>query len=233
MQNNQRYAALDLVRFTAALIVFFGHMVFLPDSLILTDHELMFLSPTETGATVVLFFFALSGFVLTINSNYTSYFDWTRRRLFRLYPVYISAWFIGLILVAAHDRHLLNLKVLVLGLLGFQTLSPKATMVINAPLWSLSIEIICALFLFYLIKLRKYPVYLFMLLGCSTIFWLQHKSWPIIETIPYFIIGILIRNEKFERLNLNRKFIKLISIIGIFFTWRLEHAKLRNFQTSL
>mgnify|MGYP000054668028 CR=1 FL=1 len=90
-------------------------------------------------------------------------------------------------------------------------------MVVNAPLWSLSIEIIFALFLYHFIKLRNQLSYILVILSCSTIFWLRHQSWPIIGAIPYFILGILLRNEKICSIKLNKIFLNLILSAGIFY----------------
>ncbi len=56
MQPKERYAELDLARFMAALIVFAGHMVFLPKEMNWSSKSMVFLSPISTGAVAVLFF---------------------------------------------------------------------------------------------------------------------------------------------------------------------------------
>lgn len=233
MQKLERFAALDLARFIAALIVFSGHMVFLPEKFNWTQRNPQLLSPIRTGATAVMFFFALSGFVLTVRSSSTRYLDWTLRRIFRLYPVYISAWMAGLLLVILHNLHLLNLKIVLLGILGFQTLSPEATLVVNAPLWSLSIEIVFALFLYYLIKLREKPLYLFIILVVTFTVSFKDACWPILDTLPFFIIGIFLRNERICQLRMSRKFKGLILFAGILWYFSIGANEISKYSNSL
>jgi len=214
VHNKDRYAALDLSRFIAAIIVFSGHMFFLPKKIQWSSEALELLSPIRTGAFAVLFFFTLSGFVLTIDESRPRYFDWTKRRLIRLYPVYIAAWLTGLLLVAAYNFELLSIKTVVLGLLGVQSLSKESSMVVNAPLWSLSIEIISATFLFYLIRLRNQPQYLVLILSVNLLVLFNYSSATIYKALPYFIIGIILRNQKFNQIKINRSFINVFFIFG-------------------
>ena len=210
MQPKERYASLDLARFIAALIVFAGHMVFLPKEIYWTSNALVLLSPISTGAIAVLFFFALSGFVLSFQNSKLNYVDWTKRRLIRLYPVYLISWLSGLSLVIAHDTNLLSIQALVLGVLGLQSFSQESSMVVNAPLWSLSVEIIFAFFLYFLIKLRDRPIYLVLIIVIDLVILKELFSSIIVDALPYFAIGILLRNEKILRIKVRRIFVNSI-----------------------
>ena len=214
MQPKERHAALDLARFIAALIVFAGHLVFLPKEMYWTSNALVLLSPISTGAIAVLFFFALSGFVLSFQNSKSNYVDWTKRRLIRLYPVYLISWLSGLFLVIAHDTNLLSIQTLVLGVLGFQSFSQESSMVVNAPLWSLSIEIIFAFFLYFLIKLRDRPIYLVLIIVIDLVILNELFSSIILDALPYFAIGILLRNEKILKIRIRRFFVNSILIIA-------------------
>lgn len=212
MHPKARYAALDLARFIAALIVFFGHMVFLPKEMYWSSNSLDLLSPISTGAIAVLFFFALSGFVLSVQNSESNYFSWTKRRLIRLYPVYLISWLSGLCLVIAYDMNLLSRQTLILGALGLQAISQESSMVVNAPLWSLSIEVIFAVFLYYLIKLRERPIYLVVILLVDLVIIKQFSSSIIFDALPYFVVGILLRNKKVLRISISRIVVNLVLI---------------------
>ena len=213
--NNNRQAALDLSRFVAAMVVFLGHLFFLPQTYSWSHDTINKLSFIRVGDTAVLFFFALSGYVLTIRSDSQRYFDWLKRRLTRLYPVYFFAWIFGLALVILHDKSLLNLKVLALGLIGFQSVDPEINLVINAPLWSLSIEILGAFFLYFVLKLRKWPYVLVILLVVSIVAWSFEASSPVFRAAPYLIVGVLLRCDYFKNHGISTLKASLLSILLI------------------
>lgn len=195
--KTHRFAALDLARFFAAMVVFLGHLLFLPQSFTWSPQVSEFLSPIRVGDTAVLFFYALSGYVLNIGINNHNYYTWVKKRIFRLYPVYISAWFFGFLLILFHDRNLLNIKVLLLGVLGAQSFDPKVSLVINGPLWSLSVEIIFSFILFFLLRLRNVPWVLFVLIPLELILWNQNPDSPLLRAFPYFTLGVLLRSNIF------------------------------------
>lgn len=215
--SNSRIAALDLSRFVAAIIVFTGHLFFLPSSFIWSEKQISILSPIQTGDTAVLYFFALSGYVLTIKSDTQRYVDWVKRRCLRLYPVYISAWFLGLVIVLGHDHTLINLRVLALGVFGFQSLDPNINLVINAPLWSLSVEMIFAFFIYIMIKLRNFPVVLFGLTASSLLLWNQIPDNPVIRAFPYFAIGILLNSPLLHKVEFRTSKINFALIVAVFY----------------
>ena len=150
----KRSASLDLSRFIAALMVFTGHLLILPRFLNNDSAPASILDSVRTGDTAVMYFFALSGYVLTIGRNSSGYLSWTVKRLTRLYPVYFLAWSFGLVALLVHSTGLLSAKVILLGLIGFQSLDPEINLIINPPLWSLSVEIIFALIFYYLLKIK-------------------------------------------------------------------------------
>lgn len=215
--KNSRIAALDLSRFVAAIIVFTGHLFFLPSSHLWSEKQISILSPIQTGDTAVLYFFALSGYVLTINDDSQKYFNWVKRRCLRLYPVYISAWFFGVVIILGHDRGMLNEKVLVLGLIGFQSLDPHINLVINAPLWSLSVEIIFAFFIYFMIKLRKFPIALFVLTTGSLLLWNEIPNNPVIRAFPYFAVGIWLNSAVFHKIKPKASIVNFTFLVAGFY----------------
>ena len=213
--KKSRQPALDLSRFLAAVIVFTGHLFFLPQTHKWPSDQITLLSPIRTGDTAVLYFYALSGYVLTIDATKQTYFNWTKRRWLRLYPVYISAWLIGFGIVLVHNHKLINVKVILLGLFGFQSWDPNVNLVINAPLWSLSVEIIFAFFLYYILKLRDFPIVLFASIGPAIIFWNSSPNSPVLRSLPYFLIGILLSSEVFRRKRPNRYLTATFFVIAL------------------
>jgi peptidoglycan/LPS O-acetylase OafA/YrhL len=215
--NSGRSAALDLSRVAAAFVVFTGHLIFLPNTFDVSNQLNNFLSPIRTGELAVLYFFALSGFVLNIGSKEVKYRDWVRHRLLRLYPVYLTAWMFGLSLVALHKSELLNYKVLLLGVIGFQSLDSSISLVINGPLWSLSVEIVYAFVFYYLLKLRSSPITLIFLILSGIIAWLALPNSALLRALPYFGIGVLLSSPTFKKIKIDQKFLKIFVLFTIFF----------------
>ncbi len=217
----ERSAALDLSRFVAALIVFLGHMLFLPTYIEASGFKFFSLNFIRTGDTAVLFFFALSGYVLTLYVQKDSYYQWTKRRILRLYPVYISAWLFGLVVIAGHKANLINARVLISGILGIQSSDSKLYLVVNPPLWSLSVEIIFAFFLYYLIRLREHPYILFFLLCAFIALPENYLGSPILRAAPYFIIGILMKSNVVSRIDLKNIYgLTALGLAGIFYVYQ-------------
>ena len=210
--SKDRSASLDLSRFVAAGIVFIGHMLFLPVDMHYSNQITALLSPFRTGDIAVLYFFALSGYVLKIGPKNNTYGKWLKRRIIRLYPIYLSAWVFGLIIVVAHKGDLLNERVLGLGLLGFQSLDPKVNLVINAPLWSLSVEIIFAFWLYFFLKLRESPLGLLLIIVAGLSLWNSSQSSPILRAIPYFASGILLSSPFFKNMTIHQFRIRVLVI---------------------
>jgi peptidoglycan/LPS O-acetylase OafA/YrhL len=218
---NERSAALDLSRFVAALIVFLGHMLFLPKYIEASGFHFFSLDFIRTGDTAVLFFFALSGCVLAPFAQRDSYFQWTKRRILRLYPVYISAWLFGLVVIAGHKANLVNAKLLIFGILGIQSSDKELYLVVNPPLWSLSVEIIFAFFLYYLIRLRGHPYLLLFILSAFIALPENYLGSPILRAAPYFIIGILTKSNYVSRIQVRSIYgVATLGLVGILYLYQ-------------
>jgi peptidoglycan/LPS O-acetylase OafA/YrhL len=217
MEAKSRYASLDLARFIACMIVFFGHLVFLPQNFEYSSYTRRILSPIMVGDTAVLFFFALSGYVLSSKNFNESAIRWISKRFLRLYPVYFVAWILGAIAIYLRSPELLNRKVLVFGIIGFQSVDPKISLVVNAPLWSLSVEIIYAFVLYFLIRFQAQPAFL-LLVPLGQIAWFFYPWSPLARALSFFVIGIFLRSEQVSRIVLPQKKIKnLLILMGIWF----------------
>lgn len=194
----ERDASLDFARFVAAFIVFSGHLFFVPNSMNWSDSTISFLNPIRTGDTAVLFFFALSGYVLSLATIRESYFGWLASRIVRLYPVYICAWILGFLLVSLHKAELFSPKVILLGVIGFQSLDPTLMLYVNAPLWSLSVEIVVSFFLIYFLKLKSRPIFWLVCFVIAVIFWMSFSWSPVLRALPFFLSGIMLSNERLK-----------------------------------
>ena len=213
MDTKSRSASLDLARFIACMIVFSGHLVFLPKNFEYSEGARRILSPIMVGDTSVLFFFALSGYVLMVRPTQGSGFTWTLRRLLRLYPVYIVAWLLGLCLIYLRLPELLSIKVIMLGLFGFQAVDPDISLVVNAPLWSLSVKIIYAFILYSLIKLRS-KISILLLIPVGLIVWSVIPWSSLARALAFFVLGIFLRSERVRNIQFSRKAGRAISILG-------------------
>lgn len=99
----KRYVELDSLRGIAALCVIFSHFVFVMSEIpgwvqMVNVSPLRFL---KGGHEAVIFFFVLSGFVLSLpflNDNKPKYFKYLTARIFRIYVPYISILIMSLLL---------------------------------------------------------------------------------------------------------------------------------------
>ena len=209
-----RDAALDFSRFLAAAVVFLGHLLFLPNTHEWSIGTVKFLDPIRTGETAVLFFFALSGYVLALSERNTRYLNWLFRRLLRLFPVYVSAWSLGLLILTLRNKSLPSLEVILFGLTGTSAFSPKFNLVGNPPLWSLSVEIIYAFILFYILKVKNRSLLALGMIALGVIAWFFLTEAPILRALAYFCAGVLLRNEKIVNLRINKKLVKFVLTSG-------------------
>lgn len=144
-----RLPSLTGMRFAAALLVFFNHVGLpLPHLRLLESDSAafrLFDVTGDAGALGVMFFFALSGFVLTWSARQsdTARRFW-RRRFVKIYPNYVVTWILAMVLVASAytttGTALANLGMVHVWVPDFAVFSS-----VNEPSWSLGCEL-----LFYL-----------------------------------------------------------------------------------
>ncbi|SBT42761.1 acyltransferase family protein [Micromonospora auratinigra] len=111
--TRNRLPTLTGMRFIAALMVFADHaaMEMMFDSKTLGGVVFLLLSPI--GPMGVCFFFVLSGFVLTWSAGpHDSTAAFWRRRVFKIVPNHLLAWFTGLVLLLVVGEHLNLLRTL-------------------------------------------------------------------------------------------------------------------------
>ncbi|MER7282802.1 acyltransferase [Dactylosporangium sp. NPDC000244] len=144
MTHPARLPSLTGLRFPAALLVFVYHASLqLPSTTLFTDQTLAAHYATaaaQLGALGVTFFFVLSGFVLTWSARErdTPGAFW-RRRLVKIYPNYVVAWVLAMVVFAAAytpaGQATLNLFMLQVWVPDFFT-----NLSVNPPSWSLGTE---------------------------------------------------------------------------------------------
>jgi peptidoglycan/LPS O-acetylase OafA/YrhL len=113
----------------------------------------------RSGNIAVSYFFVLSGFVLyiTYRDRKISYADYIKRRIGRIYPTYIVALLLSVIVLAAYYNYSLSsvrsAKEIGLSALLLQAYVPSYPLTLNGPGWSISVEM-----LFYFV----FPAALFL-----------------------------------------------------------------------
>lgn len=195
---------MDGLRGLAALTVFVGHAVaFAPGS-----HSPL-LEAFGDGRSAVDLFFVLSGFVLalSVSAKLVPYWDFLLRRVFRIYPAYLAAIVISVVLQRSYGAFpasgvnpdiapLLSHRITIQALLRYAVLigpgvKPEKLLPV---VWSLIIEMRVSL---------GFP--LLMTVVASKTIRRQLSIWtaatvagfvvPAIAYIPFFVLGILIADN--------------------------------------
>ena len=209
--NLKRYRQLDSLRGIAALTVFFGH--FLGVKATILSYQVIYSTPLVTlfnGNAAVMFFFFLSGMVLSL-----PYIDGERplkltgfylKRIFRIYPALIFAIIFSVMLkqfvfdrsgMAPFSGWIQSFWTWPLNRESFHELLKTALLIvpqfkksfIDPPIWSLIIEMNISLFLPFFIRvvakenLSCNLLFLILATTCSC----RGDYWP----LPIFHLGIL------------------------------------------
>ena len=118
MIRQNRKPNLDLLRASAATIVYLGHLD------IFNSHYL-FPPFLHIGKQCVFLFFALSGYVLSDSGRKLNFTLWCKYRFMRLYPVYFVSLILGLFVETLYYIFVgktINFIYLPLCILGIQSL---------------------------------------------------------------------------------------------------------------
>ena len=221
-QTTRRNSGLDLSRFLAALIVFIGHFVWF-DQHFSGWRENHLLGVFRSGNQSVLYFFTLSGFVLSITTKNID-LRWLIARVFRLMPVYLICFILPLVLVkimAPEEYAGYSQTGILLGLFASQSLFAQFYLAgANSPLWSLSVEIWLSIGLLALHRVNKNYLLFSILIICeiSNQFFFQ----PTLNGLSFFLIGIIFAriNKLSFKSSLHSRFFKttiLVITIGYWF----------------
>lgn len=203
MTNNfslpKQFPQLNVLRFFAAVWVVFFH--YFKTSYGISVHIPVFSDFINYGNLCVDFFFILSGFLLThveISSPSRSYIHFIKKRILRIYPLYILALFFSVLSLTQS----VSLKAILVNFFSLQVFFPEYKEV-NAPAWTIS-----QMFIFYLAfplvyslfkrNFVKISTFIFL---CSiffiTDFFYLHTAWinvPQYIWLSYtFLLGIASR----------------------------------------
>lgn len=188
-RHGPRLESLDLFRFLAAMVVFLGHVTFL-SSYGATWKDEFWAQSIHTGTFAVDFFFVLSGFVL---SGRKPTGRWMVSRIIRLYPVYLAGLCFGaLVNLASSGSIQTSLEGLGLSLAGIQSLFSEYQLVLNPPLWSLSVEIVLIPLFLGLYLVRKNLKNLCLVLFMSYLISIYFQNSVVMRAIPFFVLGSII-----------------------------------------
>jgi len=149
------------------------------------------------GSIAVSFFFFLSGVVLAVNyfnNAKFKYRDFIIKRIARIYPVYLLAFVITLILAMLINNSYPKGLSIILQMLGFHAWVPGICLEINYPAWSISVEMF-----FYL--LFPLIIFLFRKLKTKQITILVILIWIISSFQHYYFVNNLyeVNNIKIEQ----------------------------------
>ena len=222
-ETARRNSGLDLSRFLAALIVFIGHFVWF-DQRFLDWQANSTLGIFRSGNQSVLYFFALSGFVLSITAKNID-LRWLIARVFRLMPVYLVCFILPLILVKimAPEEYASYSQIgILLGLFASQSLFAQFYLAgANSPLWSLSVEIWLSIGLLVLHRVNKNHLLFSGLVICEILN--QFFFQPVINGLSFFLIGIVFaRISKLTIYStLQSQFFKITVLIVTIIYWLL------------
>jgi len=193
-----RFPGLDLFRFLAAIVVFLGHAVYFSKYSENFSQNHM-LDAIRNGKFAVDFFFTLSGYVLSANLPSGK---WLVGRYVRLYPVYLVGVAIGsLVLFALKGSLGISIFGTCLTIIGFQVLLANFAIAINGLLWSLSVEIILTPIFILFWKVRGAKKLNYLLIMLSVVLALVVPGSLILNAIPFFWLGAMLKNGNLQRLD--------------------------------
>lgn len=169
--KNAEIRALTGVRFYAALVVFATHAVEkIPGGDILEYSNIVL----NAGAIAVVFFFVLSGFILTYNYGalfrdgvrWATYRQFVWHRLSRLYPLHLFTLLLVLPIATFSPNHPIDWRALPFHLTLLQCwwplASPSFKSYLNTPSWSISCEwlfyVLAPLAMFVVLRERRHWV---------------------------------------------------------------------------
>ncbi|GAB3837272.1 acyltransferase family protein [Dactylosporangium cerinum] len=152
-----RLPSLTGMRFIAAVLVFFHHVIWLnvfAEAGTAAGYRTLFINAGHAG---VSFFFVLSGFILTVSARDSDTLPhFYRRRFFKIYPNHLVTFGLGLVIIAGAASH-----GVLANLLLVQAWVPDYGVIfsVDPPSWSLSCELLFYLAFPFLLKaVRRIPV---------------------------------------------------------------------------
>ncbi len=217
---------LTFTRFAAAILVViwhFGRNVF-P----FNTYAVNFFKKGDLG---VSFFFFLSGFVMILaygHKQQINFYDYLKKRIARIYPVFVLAAMLLLLNKLLSDIDFLNFKGLALHLSMLQAWIPDYQLSYNIAAWTLSVE-----FLFYVIFPIIYNRFYNKSIISKSIVFIIVFSWFLTQLIDYFTTPSLFFTYK-NQIKIYYEYLRLHplmhlnqfligNLVGIFFI-RKKHS---------
>lgn len=154
MMDGIRFRSLDGLRGAMAVLVLYSHLI---GSYFGWDPD----RPLAGATLCVLFFFMLSGFVLSVSHRSTEGFSYLLIRLARLWPLHFITTIIMLCIYAYNKKNgfyysgdeIFTLNTLLKNILFLHGMLPEKFRLLNEPSWSISLEFWCSLLIpFVLLK---------------------------------------------------------------------------------
>nr|DAP94913.1 MAG TPA: putative acyltransferase [Caudoviricetes sp.] len=209
--NKSHILPLTSIRFFAAIFVLFSHLDFFKN----TPFDFIYVKEGFIGVTL---FFILSGFVLSYSyqekllDGEKNKFDFYTARIARIYPLHLLTLLFTLLFLYQNE----SVKEILSNIFLLQALIPKASYYfsLNAPSWSISVELFFYFLFPFLITrssntLIKVTIFILILKILLSEINISEKAIhayiyisPILR-LPDFIIGVLIFRLRFNKLNLN------------------------------
>ena len=217
------------MRFLAALIVFFGHLLYGADHVLKLNASFRFLDIFRAGEFAVLLFFTLSGIALRFQTDkFQANRFWLFARLIRLMPMYWVTFALPVISgLLIHVKFSYPLYAYPIAFLGLQSFFPNfAIPPGNPPLWSLSVELIMSIALLVLVHFHRRQAKLVLALGLVSL----GLIWPyilILYCMPFFYVGYILSDIK--KLFVCQRF---FSVVFIFVSLFLSIAGRHFLNTS-
>jgi peptidoglycan/LPS O-acetylase OafA/YrhL len=195
-----RIKHIDILRGIAAVMVTVFHLT---GSTGLSKDSIAF---GKNGYVGVEIFFVISGFVLPyslLKSGYhfKNFFTFIAKRVVRIYPAYIAAIIISILLTALAGREVIKWQGALLHLLFLNTQFGYND--VSAVFWTLRIEfefyiLAGLLFTYVFTSSYKSVIFIIIIVGLS---WFDVNP-SFISWLPFFALGILIFNKQFTGMNL-------------------------------
>jgi len=196
VSSRYRSGALDLLRFLAVLIVYFGHYA---DSFNyfyqIVPENLKYHPVTKYGNVALLIFFTVSGYVVTMTSIKRNSREFWISRVSRIYPLFWISCIVAFLLPRFVPEHTL------LSVSSFKTFLANLTMfpsligyqMINPIFHTLLAELIFYTFIGIIIAFRLWNKVLFIILGLTIycLFYTFSLEKSLNVLIPPYLLGMI------------------------------------------
>ena len=218
--KHQYNIQIEQYRGLCALLVFMYHGVSLGEYMLLDSYSLpSFVHYFGAGGLSVILFFCISGFAIGVSHDKASLNvgDYLKRRLLRLYPIYLVSFFICLIVAAE-----LPLKEVLGNLFILQNNNPylgfKIPIFVNVSTWSLNYEIVYYLLFiaFFFLQPKIWKILLFMLIVSVGLIYAHANVLffaDYVDGLYFWLLGLIIAWNIFKYQSPKNNAVPLLSLL--------------------